>query len=102
MAPVKIEIARGVSRNPRRYAEFEAKDRSHRALADRNCVLHRFAAQAQQTRSILATLWILPRKARNIRPSEWPATKAASLPIWKPASLSNTLSAAMLDAINAG
>ena len=49
----EIEVARRLRWRSSPPAEIEAEDRRHRALADRDRLLHRLAAQAQKTRGIL-------------------------------------------------
>ena len=49
----EIEVARRLRRDLHHRPEFEAEDGRHRAFADRNRLLHRLAAQAQETRRVL-------------------------------------------------
>ena len=50
---LEIEGARGLGRDLHRGAEVEPDERRHGALADRDRLLHRLAAEAQQARGIL-------------------------------------------------
>ena len=53
IAPGQIEVARRLSGDFHHLSELEAENGRHRALADRDRLLHRLAAQAKQTRSVL-------------------------------------------------
>ena len=49
----EVEVARRLRRDLHHRPEFEAEDRRHRAFAHRNRLLHRLAAQPQETRRVL-------------------------------------------------
>ena len=49
----QVEVAGGVRRDLRHDAELESEDRRHRPFADRHGVLHRLAAQPQQSGGVL-------------------------------------------------
>ena len=99
---LEIEVARGLGGNLHGRAEVESEQRRHRAFADRDRLLHRLAAQAQEPRRVLerdrargAQRGIF---AERMAGDEGRVARRSS----KPASVSSARSAAMLAAISAG